>query len=306
MAKKVTRQAKYRRRRTFILMLPLLMIVAIAGWLIWTNIGASNNGEDESQSEADVSSSSSAPESSSKVESSSQSESESESEPEPEPEPEPVAQTGDWTLILANSTSPLPDGYAPPELYTLSDGYKVDSRIAGAVNNMFIQALEDGISLMNCSAYRAVEKQTELFEAQKQRHMENGKSEDEAIAATASAIAYPGTSEHQTGLALDIVTPEYQTLNSGFENTAAFKWLDENAHLYGFVLRYPKDKQSITNIIYEPWHYRYVGVENAEIMKKNGYCLEEYVYVLSQEEQQRREQAEKESESEAESEQAAE
>lgn len=92
----------------------------------------------------------------------------------------------------------------------------------------------------------------------------------------------PGTSEHHTGLALDLITPGYQQLDDGFENTAAFKWLDKHSAEYGFVLRYPKDKEDITKIIYEPWHYRYVGVNAAETIKANGWCLEEYVENLKQ------------------------
>ena len=92
--------------------------------------------------------------------------------------------------------------------------------------------------------------------------------------------AYPGTSEHELGLAADIVTPSYQMLNSDFDKTATFKWLKTHCAEYGFILRYPKEKQDITRIIYEPWHYRYVGKEAASEIYSQGICLEEYIETL--------------------------
>ena len=101
----------------------------------------------------------------------------------------------------------------------------------------------------------------------------------EAVAAALTLVTRPGFSEHHTGLALDIVTPTYQNLDEGFAETAAFGWLDQNAAEYGFILRYPKNKESVTQINYEPWHYRYVGVEYAKAIKESGYCLEEFLWV---------------------------
>ena len=103
---------------------------------------------------------------------------------------------------------------------------------------------------------------------------------EEAEKITATMIAIPGTSEHHTGLAADIVTPTHQTLDPEFADTDAGKWLQENAAEYGFILRYPEDKQDITEIIYESWHYRYVGVDHAMAIKENGLCLEEYLEIL--------------------------
>ena len=107
--------------------------------------------------------------------------------------------------------------------------------------------------------------------------MAQGMSEEEAYAKTATETAIPGTSEHQTGLAADIVTPTYQMLDAGFADTPAGQWLSEHAAEYGFVLRYPQDKQEITGIIYESWHYRFVGKTHAKLMKESGLCLEEYL-----------------------------
>ena len=136
---------------------------------------------------------------------------------------------------------------------------------------------EDGVELMLCSAYRSIEKQQQLFDRSQQAYMAQGMSEEEAYAKTATETAIPGTSEHQTGLAADIVTPTYQMLDAGFADTPAGQWLSEHAAEYGFVLRYPQDKQEVTGIIYESWHYRFVGKTHAKLMKESGLCLEEYL-----------------------------
>lgn len=200
---------------------------------------------------------------------------------EEEPAPPSAAKEpdGKWNLILVNSTNALPDGF-DVELATVSDGYRVDARIADNLSRMFLQAKEDGINLIICSAYRTPEKQQENFNNQVQQYLDQGDTAEEADAKTVAYIARPGFSEHHTGLAVDIVTPEYQTLNEGFANTPAFRWLDEHAHKYGFILRYPKSKEGITQISYEPWHYRYVGEEHAAAIKQSGDCLEEYLAAL--------------------------
>lgn len=268
--------------RRMVLAVICVAIVGVAAWCLWPadeeqpaeEVAASPK---EPVSEADAQAASRQSEEEPEPETKSQPEPESTSEPEAKPEPElPLAEPGDWSLILANSTSPLPDGYAPPEIETI-EGYRMDKRIAPNVVRMFTKAREDGVSLMICSGYRPFEKQQELFTNQVQYYLNKGYDEQKADAMTVSMIARPGTSEHQTGLALDIVTPNYQTLDEGFAETAAFKWLAQNAHKYGFVLRYPKDKQGITQIIYEPWHYRYVGIEHAAKIKEAGICLEEYL-----------------------------
>ena len=138
---------------------------------------------------------------------------------------------------------------------------------------MIQAAAEDGVDLMVCSAYRSIEKQQQLFDSSVQRYMAQGMTEEEAYAQTATETAIPGTSEHQTGLAADIVTPTHQTLDPEFADTDAGKWLSEHAHEYGFVQRYPEDKQDITKIIYESWHYRFVGKTHAKLMKESGLCL---------------------------------
>jgi D-alanyl-D-alanine carboxypeptidase len=210
------------------------------------------------------------------------------SEPKPEPKQEEEQavhsfEDGEWQLILASAVSPLPEGYRPPQLETVAPGYQVDSRIAPALKRMIAEAKAEGINLMICSAYRSEERQRELYQKKIAEHEAMGKSKEEAVAVAATIVLPPGTSEHQTGLAVDIVTPEYQVLDDGFAETPAAKWLAANSWKYGFILRYPKDKQEITNIIYEPWHFRYVGEEHAKAIYEGGYCLEEYLYgVLNQ------------------------
>ena len=182
----------------------------------------------------------------------------------------------DWQLLLVNSSHPLDKDYSV-RLKTVQNNHQVDERIAGFVTDMIEDADRDGVSLLICSSYRSVSRQQELFDDEVNKYVSAGRSMDEALAEAAYGVAVPGYSEHNTGLALDIVSPDYQILDSGFENTDAFQWLSENAYKYGFVLRYPKDKTDITKIKYEPWHYRFVGSEHAEKIKEAGICLEEYL-----------------------------
>ena len=182
----------------------------------------------------------------------------------------------EYYLLLANAENPLPQDWSI-QTEEVQNGYEMDKRAAPAMREMIQVAKEDGVELMLCSAYRSVEKQQQLFDRSQQAYMAQGMSEEEAYAKTATETAIPGTSEHQTGLAADIVTPTYQMLDAGFADTPAGQWLSEHAAEYGFVLRYPQDKQEVTGIIYESWHYRFVGKTHAKLMKESGLCLEEYL-----------------------------
>ena len=181
----------------------------------------------------------------------------------------------EYYLLLANAENPLPQDWSI-QTEEVQNGYEMDKRAAPAMREMIQAAKEDGVELMLCSAYRSIEKQQQLFDRSQQAYMAQGMSEEEAYAKTATETAIPGTSEHQTGLAADIVTPTYQMLD-GFADTPAGQWLSEHATEYGFVLRYPQDKQEVTGIIYESWHYRFVGKTHAKLMKESGLCLEEYL-----------------------------
>ena len=182
----------------------------------------------------------------------------------------------EYYLLLANAENPLPQDWSV-QTEEVQNGYEMDKRAAPAMREMIQAAKEDGVELMLCSAYRSIEKQQQLFDRSQQAYMAQGMSEEEAYAKTATETAIPGTSEHQTGLAADIVTPTYQMLDAGFADTPAGQWLSEHATEYGFVLRYPQDKQEVTGIIYESWHYRFVGKTHAKLMKESGLCLEEYL-----------------------------
>ncbi len=151
----------------------------------------------------------------------------------------------------------------------------LDKRVIEHFENMCKDAANDGITLISISSYRTYAYQEGLYKNRVQRCINEGLSRAEAEKKAATIVALPGTSEHHLGLAVDI-----NSVEESFENTSAFRWLKENAENYGFILRYPKDKQGITKIIYEPWHYRFVGVEHAKAMNDLGMCFEEYVDYL--------------------------
>lgn len=189
---------------------------------------------------------------------------------------ESPAEAEEDFLLLVNKEHPLPEDF-DIQLAAVQGEYRVDARILEPAQRMIADAKADGIDLLVCSAYRPVDSQTRLFNNKVSEYVSAGKTQEEAAVLTAAIIAVPGTSEHHTGLAMDIVTPSYQNLDEGFAQTAAFAWLDEHAADYGFILRYPADKQEETGIIYESWHYRYVGPEIAKEIKEKGVCLEEYL-----------------------------
>ena len=192
-----------------------------------------------------------------------------------------------WNLMLVNKDNYLPEDYNKSvklETVQVNDGYsyKVDYRIADYLKMMIADAKDDGINLVLRSAYRTHSRQKTLYENRIQAVMkEDGLTEEEAAVKAATINAIPGTSEHELGLAVDILSDKYDRLNSGFEKTDAFKWLMENSYKYGFIMRYPTDKTDVTGIIYEPWHFRFVGIENSYPIVEQGICLEEYIERLS-------------------------
>lgn len=194
--------------------------------------------------------------------------------------PEGPGATGpdknDPYLILVSAKSPLPENLIP-ELKPVQGNFQLETKAADAFLEMFAGAEQEGIKLLLVSAFRSQATQTRLFTAKVQEFLNQGYNQADAEAKAATIVARPGTSEHNAGLAADIVTPEYRSLNKGYAETPAAKWLAENAHRYGFILRYPEGKQEITGIIYEPWHFRYVGPEHAKAIKEAGLCLEEYL-----------------------------
>lgn len=181
-----------------------------------------------------------------------------------------------WNLILVNPWNEIPEDYSV-ELYTLDSGHQVDQRCATDLEEMLEACREAGLRPVVCSSYRTQQTQQNLYENKVQRVMNEGYGYDDALVEAAKVVAVPGTSEHQLGLALDIVDKRYQVLDEAQENTDVQIWLMEHSWEYGFILRYPNDKTAVTGIIYEPWHYRYVGREAAREIYESGLCLEEYL-----------------------------
>lgn len=182
----------------------------------------------------------------------------------------------DWRLLLVNARNPLPEGFTV-ELKTLEDGQAVDRRIWPDLCRMLETAREAGLSPLICSAYRTNAQQQSLFLRKIRRLEAQGLPHQEARKEAARVVAPPGTSEHETGLALDITAQSYPVLEQDQEDTPEQQWLMENAWRFGFILRYPQEKTEITGICYEPWHYRYVGREAAKEIQEKGLCLEEYL-----------------------------
>lgn len=187
----------------------------------------------------------------------------------------PVFDMTSWQLTLVNADHPLPEDYNVT-LETVSNGKKFDVRAASALMAMLDAGNEQGLNLYICSAYRSAADQETLYKNRVYRWMLTGMDRGTAAAAAVTSVAYPGTSEHNMGLAVDILCSSYTSLTSGFGTTDAGIWLEEHCAEYGFVLRYPEDKTDLTGIIYEPWHFRYVGTEAASYIMEHDICFEEF------------------------------
>ena len=185
----------------------------------------------------------------------------------------------DWATILINESNPLDTAYAP-ELAEFQDAadktWSVDARILDYVNKMFADAKEASLNLEVVSAYRSPEDQKNVFNDSMQDRLDSGMGYYDAFVDTKHSVACPGCSEHASGLSLDIISGEYTELDDRQATTAEAQWLAENCQKYGFILRYPPEKADVTGIIYEPWHYRYVGVDVAKDIMSKGITLEEY------------------------------
>ncbi|MGN0334987.1 MAG: M15 family metallopeptidase [Lachnospiraceae bacterium] len=182
----------------------------------------------------------------------------------------------DWNLVLVNGTHFMEEGYQP-ELTEIENNYYFDARAAEYLKQMLADGRKEGLDFRISSAYRSMEKQQSLYENKVRRLRGEGMSPEEACEKAGTVVACPGTSEHQLGLAADIVAAGYQILDDQQADTEEAKWLKENCWKYGFILRYPTDKTEETGIIFEPWHYRYVGKKAAKEIMSQGICLEEYL-----------------------------
>ena len=185
-----------------------------------------------------------------------------------------ASEDNGWNLILVNRNSYIPDDYKVG-LTELSNGEKVDSRIYPELQEMFNDARAQGYGLFVREGYRTQEEQQQLLDEKIEAYENEGKSKSEAKKLAEQWVAIPGTSEHQLGIAVDI---NADTTKSSRDDV--YNWLEENAHTYGFIKRYPSNKTDITGVINEPWHYRYVGKEAASAIYSQGICLEEYIETL--------------------------
>ena len=194
---------------------------------------------------------------------------------EEQPEVETEREITDWRLTLANYENILPEDFSI-ELADIDETRQFDARAIKYLNQMINAMWDAGISnVWVQSAYRSVARQKELYENSVQKYLKQGKTQEEAEKLTEEYINKPGASDHNLGLAVD-----FNNVDNNFEDLKAFKWLQENAENYGFILRYPKDKEDITKIAYESWHWRFVGEEHAKKMNELNMCLEEYIEYL--------------------------
>lgn len=180
----------------------------------------------------------------------------------------------DWNLKLVNSWNPLEKNYKQPlEIYAGTNQF--DSRAIDKLRAL----VKDGkkYNIRVASLFRTYEHQQRLYNNRVAKEMAKGNKRAQAEVIAASVVARPGTSEHNLGLAVDFLFGKYSSLSPDYENTEAYAWMLEHCADYGFILRYPKNKQSVTGVIFEPWHYRYVGEQAAQEIMSRGICLEEYL-----------------------------
>lgn len=193
------------------------------------------------------------------------------------------AMLDDPRMVLVNHTNKMPEDYTftTRECGSATAVNKtLQTEAADAFLAMQAAAAREGVTIWMQSGYRSVKYQTSLYEKKTQYYLNKGYDNAAAKEKAAAVVNPPGYSEHNCGLAADLNSPEHTGLDEGFENTAAFRWLCAHAGDYGFILRYPKDAEDKTEIIYEPWHWRYVGVENAARINASGLCFEEYIQTL--------------------------
>ena len=198
---------------------------------------------------------------------------------------EAKAMLADPLMILVNHTNKMPENYT---FETAECGSKtaVNKTLQTVACNAFLElqkaAAAENVTVWMQSGYRSVSYQTNLYEKKTNYYKQQGYDDTKAKEMAAAIDNPPGYSEHNCGLAADLNSPEHTGLDEGFENTAAFRWLCQHAGEYGFILRYPKGAEEKTEITYEPWHWRYVGVENAAKINASGLCFEDYIAALQQ------------------------
>lgn len=184
-------------------------------------------------------------------------------------------------LTLVNRQHPLSEDYVPNLTPTAQrPNIQMDAAACEALEKMLEAALEEGYTIIIASGYRDREYQEGLLDEDIASAMGRGMTYEEAYRYVIQETMPPGCSEHETGMAADLVSPSNQVLNEGQADTPENRWLLEHCAEYGFILRYPKDKEAITMVSYEPWHFRYVGVWAAEKIMEQNLTLEEYIYQM--------------------------
>ncbi len=270
------RKAIIKRRLTIILLLAVLAAaVLLAGFLI--SKAVRKDAGDSKTDGSDISPTSS--------QESEKSENNTASAPRDESLPDTVT-IGEFTLdanysnlFLVNGENPLPEDYDyEGNLLTMDEKYingslrQIDKDIWPYMRAMIETAWKDGVKLYMWSPYRSYDTQNMLYQNQVKRCMDKGLDRAAAEAEAATVVARPGTSEHHTGLACD-----FNMASDEFENTEMYRWMTENAEKFGFIMRYSKEKQPITGVIHESWHWRFVGINVAKEINSLDMCLEEYL-----------------------------
>ena len=191
-----------------------------------------------------------------------------------------VFDADDPYLVLVNNNLPQTDAETPVlEVADSTTGQQLEQEAAQAWKAMASAAQKVGIQLTLVEGYQTPERQQEAFDARKQIYLDQGMTEEKADSRAAAIVPRPGCNESGTGLAADILSSDYTTLDTGFADTDAFRWLSAYGADYGFILRWPEDCQAVTGMVYQPWHWRYVGVDNARAIAASGLSLEEFVAV---------------------------
>lgn len=183
----------------------------------------------------------------------------------------------EWYLKVVNKKNPIDATYPLTVKPVGTNGYYFDERAIDALTAMLDAGTQAGMSFRISSAYRSIDRQAALYQQRVNELLASGFTQADAESIAATQTSPPGTSEHNLGLGADIIATNTRVMDETYEQSPEYAWLIEHCTEYGFILRYPKDKEAITGVTYEPWHYRYVGVEDAKRITQSGLCLEEYV-----------------------------
>ena len=175
-----------------------------------------------------------------------------------------------WEFILANEYNSI--GEYAPQNPTMLEGQQLDERIIEAMKAMVQDTRDQNLSVFLSSGYRSYSDQRYLYNKKKAEYPPDGKDSNGRW-----IVLPPGTSEHQTGLCCDITYAYVNPKDTSLAETPMFQYMSAHCHEFGFIVRYPEDKQEVTGVMYEPWHFRYVGVEAATYIMEHGLCLEEFV-----------------------------